>query len=82
MERPSFKKAWAAFLAVRLPVSDVGKKIGGFVQKNIDMPFGGFENACPIRMSYVLNKTGFPVKKDPKYPSVSGADHKQYIYRV
>lgn len=82
MERPSFKKAWVAFLAVRLPVSDVGKKIGGFVQKNIDMPYGGFENACPIRISYVLNKTGFPIKKNPKYPSVSGADNKQYIYRV
>jgi hypothetical protein len=44
---------------VNVPVADVGKKIGGNVQKNIDAHI--FENACPIRMSYVLNKTGLPI---------------------
>jgi hypothetical protein len=82
MARPSFNTAWAAFMAVNVPVSQVGKKIGGNVQKNIDMPVGGFENACPIRMSYVLNVTGFPIAKTSQYAMVSGADNRQYIYRV
>ena len=30
--RPSFQSAWAAFIAVSLPVAAVGKKIGGNVQ--------------------------------------------------
>jgi len=64
MARPSFNSAWAAFMAVRVPVGEVGKKIGGNVQTNIELPEGGFRNACPIRMSYVLNKTGFPIPKN------------------
>lgn len=51
-------------MAVRVPVGEVGKKIGGNVQTNIELPEGGFRNACPIRMSYVLNKTGFPIPKN------------------
>lgn len=43
---------------------------------------GGFQNACPIRMSYVLNKTGFPIMKSSLYAMVSGADNRQYLYRV
>ena len=80
--RPSFQSAWAAFMAVRLPVVAVGKKIGGNVQRNVEMPVGGFKNACPIRMSYVLNQTGFPVRKSARYATVSGGDHMQYLYRV
>ena len=82
MARPLFKSAWAVFMAVRLPVADVGRKIGGAVQKNTDMPVGGFQNACPIRMSYVLNYTGFPIRKSSRYAMVSGADNLQYLYRV
>ena len=84
MKRPSFNHAWAAFMAVRLPVKEVGRKIGGNVQKNIEIPEdqGGFGNACPIRMSYVLNVTGFPIPKSSLYSSVSGADHRQYLYKV
>lgn len=80
--RPLFKDAWAAFMVVRVPVSEVGKKIGGVVQKNTEMTIGGFENACPIRMSYVLNRTGFPISKSHLYATVSGGDGLQYIYRV
>jgi hypothetical protein len=69
-------------MAVRLPVADVGRKIGGNVQKNIDLPTGGFQNACPLRMSYVLTATGFPIRKSSAYASVTGADQHQYIYRV
>ncbi len=80
--RPSFDRAWRAFREINLPVSEVGKKIGGNVQKNIEMPTGGFENACPIRMSYVLNTTGFPVRKSSVYGMVTGGDQRQYIFRV
>jgi hypothetical protein len=69
-------------VAINLPVAAVGKKIGGAVQKNIELPVGGFENACPIRMSYVLNTVGFPILRSPRYGMVTGGDKRQYIYRV
>lgn len=82
MDRPSFSSAWGAFTAVQLPVIAVGKKIGGNVQKNIELPVGGFENACPIRMSYVLNTTGFPIRRSSHFATVSGANGQQYMFRV
>jgi hypothetical protein len=69
-------------MSIRVSVKEIGKIIGGKVQQNIEMPVGGFENACPIRMGYVLNKTGFPIRKSPRYKMVSGGDGMQYIYRV
>ncbi|MGK4864642.1 type VI secretion system amidase effector protein Tae4, partial [Salmonella enterica] len=39
-------------------------------------------NACPIRMSYVLNATWFPIARNSPNAKVSGADNKLYIYRV
>lgn len=47
--RPNFIKAWVYFSEINVPVKEVGKKIGGKVQVNIDS--GVFQNACPIRMS-------------------------------
>jgi hypothetical protein len=83
MARPSFKGAWAAFSEVNVPVASVGKKIGGFVQKNIELQGPGrFENACPIRMSYVLNRTGYPIAAGRSFKAVSGADQKQYLYKI
>lgn len=41
-----------------------------------------FQNACPIRISYVLNRVGVPVPCGSGYASVSGADGKYYVYRV
>jgi hypothetical protein len=67
-------------MAIRLPVSMVGKKIGGKVQQNIDAKI--FKNACPIRMSYVLNHKGFPVTRIGSYAMVSGADNRLYLYRI
>jgi hypothetical protein len=52
---------------------------GGKVEQNIKS--GIFQNACPIRMSYVLNCTGVPVPRTG-YAIVSGADSKWYMYRV
>ncbi|MDR0564512.1 MAG: type VI secretion system amidase effector protein Tae4 [Azoarcus sp.] len=84
MARPSFIQAWAAFMAVNKPVQEVGDIIGGKVKVNIDLPVdqGGWRNACPVRMSYVLNKTGFPVRRLSNYKMVSGGDGSWYIYRV
>jgi hypothetical protein len=77
--RPSFLAAWQRFVDVKIPVSDVGKLIGGKVQQNIAARF--FQNACPVRMSYVLNYCGIAVPPSG-YHAVSGADGKWYIYRV
>ncbi len=65
MGRPSFNEAWSAFGKVNFPVADVGRIIGGNVGQNISG--GYFENACPIRMSYVLNATGFPISRSSPY---------------
>ncbi|MEJ2682447.1 MAG: type VI secretion system amidase effector protein Tae4 [Gammaproteobacteria bacterium] len=78
--RPNFAKAWVFFSEINIPVKDVGRKIGGHVQMNTDS--GVFQNACPIRMSYVLNKCGISVPAGTKYAVVSGKDKKQYMYRV
>lgn len=79
MHRPSFDAAWARFNEVKLPVKAVGKKIGGKVEANTNS--GIFLNACPIRMSYVLNYTGVRIPKTG-YPVVSGADGFWYLFRV
>jgi hypothetical protein len=79
MNRPTFASAWAKFTDVNVSVSDVGKKIGGKVEQNINA--GIFQNACPIRMSYVLNYTGVPIPASG-YAVVSGADKKWYLFRV
>lgn len=78
--RPNFIKAWSYFSAVNVPVKDVGKIIGGNVKSNIDS--GIFQNACPIRMSYVLNSCGILIPKGKKYATVSGQDKLQYMFRV
>jgi len=83
--RPSFGTAWNTFSRVNVSVSEVGRIIGGKVNYNInEIPpehEGRWTNACAIRMSYVLNKTGFPVRRG-KYLTVSGADGMWYIPRV
>ncbi|GJL46419.1 hypothetical protein TUM17580_24780 [Citrobacter farmeri] len=80
MNRPLFKEAWLSFSKVNRSVKEVGNIIGGRVGQNIAGGF--FENACPIRMSYVLNSTGFPITQKSQYSTVSGADRHLYIYRV
>jgi hypothetical protein len=84
MARPPFNNAWQVFRQINVPVRQVGEIIGGKVKQNINIPGdqGGFENACPIRMSYVLNKTGHPIARSSGYSTVSGGDGKWYIFRV
>ena len=64
IKRPSLLQAQLAFKDVYeksgKTVSGVGKTIGGKVDYNINSltpEQGAFQNACAIRMSYVLNKT-------------------------
>ena len=79
MPRPGFAQAWARFGEVNMSVAQVGAKIGGKVEQNVTA--GIFRNACPIRMSYVLNHTGVPIPASG-YNVVSGADRHWYIFRV
>ena len=65
-------------------VSGVGTKIGGKVDYNINkVPKGKgrFENACAIRLSYVLNKTGTKIPYISGQ-TVSGKNGNWYIYKV
>ena len=52
-------------MEVKKSVKEVGELIGGKVKLNIDA--GTFVNACPIRMSYVLNKTGIVIPRGAGY---------------
>ncbi|MDR2015843.1 MAG: hypothetical protein LBP99_09560 [Azoarcus sp.] len=84
IQRPSFRLAWNLFSLMNVNVPSVGKRIGGKVQENIDIPEkekGKWTNACTIRMSFVLNNTGFPVKQG-KYSTVSGKKGGLYIHRI
>lgn len=87
MTRPSFAKMWSSFKVIYGDgsLTGVGDRIGGKVKENIDMgqrdPRAGFRNGCAIRMSYSLNQSGIAISKGT-WKSVSGADGKQYIYRV
>ncbi|MCL2161764.1 MAG: type VI secretion system amidase effector protein Tae4 [Betaproteobacteria bacterium] len=71
------------FLHVNVSVPEVGRKIGGKVNFNINevQGRGKWTNACAVRMSYVLNRTGFPVQRG-RFLTVSGADGMWYMPRV
>ena len=86
-QRPSFQIMWHHFAVIYGDggVPSVGTKIGGKVQENIELgvkdPKAGFTNACGIRMSYALNSSGINIPRG-LWKTVSGADSRQYIYRV
>ncbi len=80
MHRPSFALAWSAFSQINVPVMQVGKQIGGKVQANIEANI--FQNACPIRMSYVLNRVGIRIQRNHEYAVVSGGDQYLYMFRI
>jgi len=57
---PNLNKATNKFKHVDICAEEVGKFIGGKVYYNIHTltkAEGRFENACAIRLSYVLNNT-------------------------
>jgi hypothetical protein len=83
-KRPKLSQAIHSFTNVNKSVSEVGTFIGGKVDYNINTltkAEGRFENACAIRISYVLNNTG---NKIPfiSGQTVSGKDGNWYIFRV
>ncbi|MCL1861155.1 MAG: type VI secretion system amidase effector protein Tae4 [Proteobacteria bacterium] len=84
-QRPDFFNAWRVFSQVNVNVALIGKIFGNKVKENIEISKtedGKWTNACPIRMSYVLNRTGFPIQPDNKYGTVTARDGKWYMYRV
>jgi hypothetical protein len=83
-KRPTLSQAVRAFAVVNKSVSEVGTFIGGKVDYNINTitkAEGRFENACAIRISYILNSTG---NKIPLIAgqTISGKDGNWYIFRV
>jgi len=83
-KRPEFFNAWKRFSQVNVSVPLIGKIFGAKVKQNIEIPKkenGKWTNACVIRMSYVLNRTGFHIQPD-KYGAVTARDGKWYMYRV
>lgn len=86
--RPKLNLAIKAFKEVYndigKDVPSVGTLIGGKVDFNINKltpAQGRFENACAIRMSYVLNKSGSKVPYIMG-KTVSGKNGNWYIYTV
>jgi hypothetical protein len=83
--RPSLSALWLNFNAIDVDVASVGKVIGGKVGENILLgqtdPRSGFTNACAIRMSYCLNRSGVRITRGA-WSTVSGGDKFWYIFRV
>jgi len=83
-QRPDFQNAWRLFSQVNVSVPLIGKIFGAKVKQNIEISSkddGKWTNACTIRMSYVLNRSGFPIQRG-KYETVSARDGKWYMYRT
>ncbi|MGO1767925.1 hypothetical protein CAP48_18830 [Advenella sp. S44] len=79
--RPKFDHAWNTFAQVNKPVRMVGELIGGKVKFNTESLI--FRNACPIRMSYVLNRSGIRIPSNAAgFAASSGADGQWYMHRV
>jgi hypothetical protein len=86
MARPSFAIAWNASLRIYDPddtAAKVAQEIGGFVEKNINAPDikQRWTNTCAVRMSYILNSAGLVIPA-VRAKTVSGADKRQYFFRV
>jgi hypothetical protein len=86
MSRPSFISAWAASQRIYSSINtadNVAKTIGGYVEKNINNPDPNqrWSNTCAVRMSYILNYSGLSIPRMPGQ-TVSGADKRQYFFRV
>ena len=86
MSRPSFLCAWAAAQRIYDPSDSsakVANVIGGYVEVNINNPDPSqrWTNTCAVRMSYVLNQAGLLIPPIPR-ETVSGADKRQYFFRV
>ena len=86
MARPSFSAAWTASMAIYDPANSaarVAQMIGGFVERNVNNPDDKqrWSNTCAVRMSYILSQAGLTIPTIPGQ-TVSGADKRQYFFRV
>ena len=86
MARPSFPTAWAAaqrIYSATTPDARVAQIVGGSVAVNIQNPDPKqrWKNTCAVRLSYILNHSGLLIPREPGQ-TVSGADKKQYYFRV
>jgi hypothetical protein len=86
MSRPSFSVAWAAAMRIYDLADSAAKAaqvIGGNVAKNIGNPNAAqrWSNTCAVRMSYILNQSGLVIPTIAG-KTVSGADRRQYFFRV
>lgn len=86
MHRPSFAACWSAAQRIYEPSSPsekVARVIGGQVAVNIlhVAPPLRWRNTCVVRMSYILNHCGLSIPVMPTM-TVSGADRRQYFYRI
>lgn len=86
MNRPSFATAWSASQRIYEPLNTsakVAEMIGGYVEFNINNPDPEqqWTNTCAVRMSYILNEAGLVIPTITR-ETVSGADKRQYFYRV
>lgn len=84
--RPFFSAAWAASQEIFDPFDSggrVARVVGGFVERNINNPDATqrWDNTCAVRMSYILNYAGVVIPRVAGQ-TVSGADHRQYFFRV
>jgi hypothetical protein len=84
--RPSFTTAWAASMRIYDPTDSsakVARMIGGHVEKNINNPDPRlrWNNTCAVRMSLILNQSGMLIP-GMAGQTVSGADGRQYFFRV
>ncbi|KVU54197.1 cytoplasmic protein [Burkholderia ubonensis] len=86
MTRPGFTVAWATSQRIydtKDPSAKVANLIGGYVEKNINNPDPKqrWSNTCAVRMSYILNHAGLIIPAI-RGQTVSGADKRQYFFRV
>lgn len=86
MSRPRFNDAWAASLRIYdrdNSAARVAEVIGGYVAKNINNPNPDqrWKNTCAVRMSYILGEAGLTLPAI-RGKTVSGADKRQYFFRV
>ncbi|MEY4582958.1 MAG: hypothetical protein RL701_7661 [Pseudomonadota bacterium] len=79
--RPRFDAAWTLFQRIHGngSLANIGKVAGGKVKANIDARV--FKNGCALRMSYVLNRVGVPIR-DTKATTVYDQDGHRNFFRV
>lgn len=81
-DRPNMQIMWENYLYDR--PEGIWGEIGGMVEVNGNLPFdqGRWTNACAVRVSHMLNKSGQKIPRQKSNKTVSGGNKDQYFYRV